>query len=199
MEFRIRSIKEKLFIDKSVIVEVNWTCQYGQKELIGMLPLCPYSALQKENDPRLGTVSQNDGVLNEVAVINYLQDMYKTPASIIALEKEQDIMAGRYSTEKTPNHFKTAYTEQVQELVGSVTYEEQLTWGIQEREARAYLADINTPTPFIDGIIAGRGIPKQVLVDKIIKKSDDFNNAAGNLLGAFQKEMDVWKANRGKE
>lgn len=69
---------------------------------------------------------------------------------------------------------------------------ETISWSVQEREARSWLADNLALTPLVDAIAAARGVPKNILVDKIIEKADLFALASGTILGMRQaKEAQV--------
>ena len=63
---------------------------------------------------------------------------------------------------------------------------ETATWDKQEREALAYRIDNTAPTPFIDGIVQGRGIDKDELIAKILEKSDALASVTGYYTGVRQ-------------
>lgn len=68
------------------------------------------------------------------------------------------------------------------------TYPERelTTFDKQEQEARAWLKDDTSPTPFLSALAAGRGIELSVLVDKVIAKADAFAVASGFIIGQRQ-------------
>ena len=82
------------------------------------------------------------------------------------------------------------YEDAVKELVGETPTSEIQTWAKQEQEARAWLADSNTPTPFIDILSTARGVDKAYLVNKVVEKADIYANAVGVLTGIRQKIED---------
>lgn len=84
----------------------------------------------------------------------------------------------------------TEYEDAVKELVGETPTSETLTWTKQEQEARAWLADNSTPTPFIDILSTSRGVDKAYLVNKVVEKADIYANAIGALTGTRQKIED---------
>jgi hypothetical protein len=59
---------------------------------------------------------------------------------------------------------------------------EKDTWEEQKREAFAYQLDNSYSTPVIDILSSGRGIDKQVLVDKIISNVTSYNTKLATLL-----------------
>jgi adenylate kinase family enzyme len=59
---------------------------------------------------------------------------------------------------------------------------EKDTWEEQKREAFAYQENSNYSTPVIDILSSGRGIDKQVLVDKIISNVTTYNTKLATLL-----------------
>ena len=56
----------------------------------------------------------------------------------------------------------------------------------QEKEALAWQADHNTPTPMLSQIARVRGVPLDILISKVIKKSAQFAVAIGIIIGQRQ-------------
>ena len=56
----------------------------------------------------------------------------------------------------------------------------------QEKEALAWQADHNTPTPMLSQIARVRGVPLEVLISKVIEKSSQFAVAIGIIIGQRQ-------------
>lgn len=56
----------------------------------------------------------------------------------------------------------------------------------QEKEALAWQADHNTPTPMLSQIARVRGVPIEVLISKVIEKSAQFAVAIGIIIGQRQ-------------
>ena len=56
----------------------------------------------------------------------------------------------------------------------------------QEKEALAWQADHNTPTPMLSQIARVRGVPLDVLIEKVIEKSAQFAVAIGIIIGQRQ-------------
>ena len=56
----------------------------------------------------------------------------------------------------------------------------------QEKEALAWQADHNTPTPMLSQIARVRGVPLDVLIEKVIEKSSQFAVAIGIIIGQRQ-------------
>ena len=82
----------------------------------------------------------------------------------------------------------------------------------QEKEALAWQADHNTPTPMLSQIARVRGVPLDILISKVIEKSAQFAVAIGIIIGqrqafedrllatktlekltALEKEIEEWK------
>ena len=60
----------------------------------------------------------------------------------------------------------------------------------QEKEALAWQADHNTPTPMLSQIARVRGVPLDMLISKVIEKSDQFAVAIGIIIGKKQQFED---------
>lgn len=56
----------------------------------------------------------------------------------------------------------------------------------QEKEALAWQADHNTPTPMLAQIARVRGVPLEVLIEKVIEKSAQFAVVIGIIIGQRQ-------------
>lgn len=84
-----------------------------------------------------------------------------------------------------------AYQQAIATLTPTYPDDERLTFDKQEQEARAWLADNSTPTPFIDALAAGRQMDKAELVSRIIAKADAFALASGSLTGQRQRYEDM--------
>ena len=84
----------------------------------------------------------------------------------------------------------------------------------QEKEALAWQANHNTPTPMLSQISRVRGVPLEMLIEKVIEKSAQFAVAIGIIIGqrqafedrllalktpeeltALEQEIDAWTLN----
>lgn len=83
------------------------------------------------------------------------------------------------------------YQQAIATLTPTYPDDERLTFDKQEQEARSWLADNSTPTPFIDALAAGRQMEKAELVSRIIAKADAFALASGSLTGQRQRYEDM--------
>lgn len=92
------------------------------------------------------------------------------------------------------NEINALYQQAIATLTPTYPDDERLTFDKQEQEARAWLADNTTPTPFIDALAAGRQMEKAELVSRIIAKADAFALASGSLTGQRQRYEDLLDA-----
>lgn len=92
------------------------------------------------------------------------------------------------------NEIDTSYQQAIATLTPTYPDDERLTFDKQEQEARAWLADNSTPTPFVDALAAGRQLDKSELVGRIIAKADAFAIASGLLTGQRQRYEDLLDA-----
>lgn len=91
------------------------------------------------------------------------------------------------------NEINTTYQQAIAEMTPGYPDDERLTFDKQEAEARSWLADSSTPTPFVDALAAGRQMEKAELVSRIIAKADAFALASGSLTGQRQRYEDLLK------
>jgi hypothetical protein len=74
------------------------------------------------------------------------------------------------------------FSERYKELMVDASILEKDTWEEQKREAFGYVADNDYQTPIIDILSTGRGIDKEVFVQKIITNVTSYNTKLANLL-----------------
>lgn len=92
------------------------------------------------------------------------------------------------------NEINALYQQAIATLTPTYPDDERLTFDKQEQEARAWLADNSTSTPFIDALVTGRQMDKAELVSRIIAKADAFAIASGLLTGQRQRYEDLLDA-----
>lgn len=92
------------------------------------------------------------------------------------------------------NALNTACDEALEAIYGQYPRHESDTWFKQEAEARAYTADNDTKTPFIDTIATCRGIDRYTLAQRIIEKADAFAAFAARVIGSKQAIKDEIQA-----
>lgn len=84
--------------------------------------------------------------------------------------------------------FKTAMSP----ITGIYTDEDIASFPTQEAEAKAWQADSNSPTPFIDGLLANRPtVDKATLVQRIIDNASTYKAVAGPAIGKKQYYEDL--------
>lgn len=81
------------------------------------------------------------------------------------------------------------YRNQAESMLTGYEQYERDTFNVQEAEAKAYKADSEANVPMITAIAVARGVDVDVLVDKILTKSDLFKTVIGSMIGAKQKEL----------
>jgi len=79
-----------------------------------------------------------------------------------------------------------AYENAIFALTAGYPPNEIASWDKQEAEARAWLADNSTPTPWIDGAAGARNIPKPEFVAKVIAQANALAPVHGALSGKRQ-------------
>lgn len=76
------------------------------------------------------------------------------------------------------------------QLKASTPMDEVLSWGRQEAEARAYLADSSVATPFLSALSQARGIALDVLAARVVEKADLYAVQSACLIGTRQRFED---------
>ena len=103
----------------------------------------------------------------------------------VDFEKE-DVLAKALDIENN----NSLYSKAVYELTKDTPKDEQATWTKQEAQARAWLVDPLGEYILIRGIANKRGVPLDILVAKIIEKSNKLEELLGDLTGLRQKAED---------
>lgn len=87
-----------------------------------------------------------------------------------------------------------AYTQAVYAIVQGTPELERDSWIKQELEARAYSASNTAPTPYVDTLATARGIPRALLLTKILEKVALYETAHAYLTGLRQAKEDALNA-----
>ena len=120
--------------------------------------------------------------------IEYSEDSFEFNSSYnYKIENNEVVKTERNDNSYLLSKANADFEAAISSLTSSVPVSEISTWTKQEQEARAYLLDSNTLTPFIDAICLARDCDKSYLVGKIIEKADAYAVAVGTLTGIRQK------------
>lgn len=122
-----------------------------------------------------GTPEQREGKWYQTWV---LESVTHTP------EEEAERLADAKSTKLSEINTVTDVTIAV--LTETYPDREIATFDKQESEARAYVADPMSSTPFLSALAVARGIPLSDLVRRVIAKADAFAVASGSIIGQRQ-------------
>ncbi len=122
-----------------------------------------------------GTPEQRDG--------KWWQTWTLEPVTHTA-EEEAQRLADAKSTKLSEINTVTDATIAV--LTETYPDREIATFDKQESEARAYVADPMSSTPFLSALAVARGIPLSDLVRRVITKADAFAVASGSIIGQRQ-------------
>jgi hypothetical protein len=88
-----------------------------------------------------------------------------------------------YKQSEIVQKFKAAMSP----ITGIYTDEDIASFPTQEAEAKAYQADSNSPTPFIDGLLANRPtVDKATLAQRILENANTYKTVAGPAIGKKQ-------------
>lgn len=83
-------------------------------------------------------------------------------------------------------HFNNMFNQLIGQVKQSYPSTEVESWAKQEKEAREYLADNNSPAIIVRAIASARGVPVGLLAQKIVEKADQYGMVVGNLIGTRQ-------------
>ncbi len=85
----------------------------------------------------------------------------------------------------------SAFDQAASALTAGYPEAERMTWATQQQEALAWADDENTPTPYLDGLAAARGIPTEEMRQKTLQQTQLFMQASQQLVGKRQKLRDL--------
>lgn len=86
------------------------------------------------------------------------------------------------------------YEEVIGELVKETPGHERESWFKQEIEAKSFSVDASSKTPYIDILANSRGIPREILLMKVLEKVSHYESAHARLTGIRQAKEDEVKA-----
>lgn len=93
-----------------------------------------------------------------------------------------------------------SYQEAIDLITQATPQAEIQSWATQESEAKAYQANQEAQTPYIDSLAKARGVERGELVAKILEKAQIFSTLSATLTGSRQKCEDaIAKAQNAKE
>lgn len=122
---------------------------------------------------------ESDGSQDYLIPASYVQINFQLPTP-----NADDLIALAHS------RINQAYEAAVKALTAGYPDDEISSWPKQEREARAWVSDNTSPTPWIDAAAQARGIAKADLVSKIIAQADALAPLHGALTGKRQSLRD---------
>lgn len=131
-------------------------------------------------------------------VIEATQDIPKKPWEYVE-EKEPVLLNGQYVqnwqvvnlslTEKKARmlgYFNQLFNSLISQVKITYPPTEVESWDKQEKEAREFLLNNNAPAIIVRAIASARGIPVEVLAQRIVDKADQYGEVVGNLIGTRQ-------------
>lgn len=83
-------------------------------------------------------------------------------------------------------YFNKMFNDLIGQVKQSYPSTEVESWAKQEKEAREYLADNNVAAIIVRAIANARGVPVELLAQKIVEKADQYGSVVGNLIGTRQ-------------
>ena len=99
------------------------------------------------------------------------------------------------------NELTTMFSTAVKGITQALPHE-MVSWRKQEDEARAYIINNTSPTPFLDAMLATRAVKgetKTTLVNKIIANADAYSIAYASLLGKYQNKIKLTNLSKTKK
>lgn len=92
------------------------------------------------------------------------------------------------------SHFNEVFNQLISQVKISYPPTEVESWAKQEKEAREYLADNSSAATIVRAIALARGVPVQILAQKIVDKADQYGQVVGTLIGTRQMLEDQIQA-----
>ena len=118
---------------------------------------------------------------------------YSIEEAFVSPEEKANIVESALNNAKKTKieELRNEYDKIVDEYIFDTPLSEKLTWDKQEAEARAFLSDPTSPTPFIDLLIISRkkGETKEELANIIVSKANLYIEFQGDLLGTYHSKL----------
>lgn len=126
-----------------------------------------------------------NAMIDNVAGFQPFIDLWIAAATIAPIPSPAQMKSAAHA------RINAAYEVAVNSLIAGYPDTEIASWPKQETEARAWLADNNFPTPWIDGAAVARGIVKADFITLIIANADALAPLHGALTGKRQYLRDA--------
>lgn len=138
-------------------------------------------------------MSLSEGDLVPADIMQIREEAWVAAGFIAHIEDGKIILGSELAELKAVKlaEINALYQQAIATLTPTYPDDERLTFDKQEQEARAWLADSSTSTPFVDALAAGRQMEKAELVSRIIAKANAFALASGSLTGQRQRYEDL--------
>ena len=118
---------------------------------------------------------------------------YSIEEAFDSLEERANIIESALNNTKKSKieELRNEFDKIVNEYIFDTPLSEKLTWDKQEAEAKAFLSDPASPTPFIDLLIISRnkGETKEELANIIVSKANFYIGFQGGLLGMYHSKL----------
>lgn len=86
------------------------------------------------------------------------------------------------------------FASAVDQLVSGTTSDERNSWAIQEREAAEWIKDNNASIPALNVLAASRGIPVDILAEKVLEKAALYKQYYFTFQGMRDRAEDLVKS-----
>lgn len=133
---------------------------------------------------------KNGVTQNEKGLYTYeysIEEAFESP------EERTNIVEGALGNAKKLKieELKNEFDKIVNEFLFDTSLSEKLSWDKQESEARAFLSEPTTPTPYLDLLVISRnkGETKEVFANLIVAKANLYVEFHGNLLGTYHSKL----------
>lgn len=122
----------------------------------------------------------------------FSEDEWHQSWKVVPREYSQDSLENMFKEEKSLalKQLNRSYSEAVNAFIGKYPLYERESWSSQVEEATAILANVDTPTPWIDAAARARGVDRVVLAQKILEKNLAFREISGKYSGIRQRLED---------
>lgn len=128
---------------------------------------------------------------SEREALGITEELEQAPAVAIVESNEELI---RRALSQQVEKINADYSNAIHNMVKDTPDFERESWPKQEAEAKAYSLDQSSQTPYIDTLAISRGIPREMLLAKILEKVSLYEVAHAHLTGLRQAKEDALKA-----
>lgn len=116
------------------------------------------------------------GVTSEGQIVEWFSELDESQPTQTEIDNAYEAFALEQTKKEAVAELKRLFELLLSNVSNEYHQYERETWHKQEREAKSFVEDSNSHTPFLDKLASKKGITTEDLVSKVLAKIDQYEN-----------------------